>query len=265
VLNVVKLLIFFPTKGGVIETLSPKNVMSGETLDYKNHLRLQIGQYFQVHEEDHPRNSQLACTKGAISLGPSGHLQGGFRFMALNTRKKIVRLSWGVIPMPDVVIAQVNALGSDQPRQMTFTDIHGHLIRDIEIPGVDSHEEQEDTFPGMAPVIDDDIEIPGVDVAGPEALDESTAPQIEINDLGIHQDNPAQIEVATPQKVLIPQVRLAHKYPNPPWEMIHPLGEIMQYVCNLTRFTRLGVTSHSQPLINTKHKFQVTNYLQTIV
>jgi hypothetical protein len=24
--------------------------------------------------------------------------------------------------------------------------------------------------------------------------------------------------------VLIPQVRLAHKYPNPPWEMIHPPG-----------------------------------------
>jgi hypothetical protein len=25
--------------------------------------------------------------------------------------------------------------------------------------------------------------------------------------------------------VLIPQVRLAHKYPNSPWEMIHPPGE----------------------------------------
>jgi hypothetical protein len=43
-----------------------------------------------------------------------------------------------------------------------------------------------------------------------------------------------------------------------------PLGEIIQYVFNLTRFTRLCVTSHSQPLINTKYKFQVTNYLQTI-
>jgi hypothetical protein len=42
------------------------------------------------------------------------------------------------------------------------------------------------------------------------------------------------------------------------------MGEIMQYVCYLTRFTRLSVTSHSQPLINAKHKIQVTNYLQTI-
>jgi hypothetical protein len=54
----------------------------------------------------------------------------------------------------------------------------------------------------------------------------------------------------------IPQLPLGDDAP--------PMGEIMQYVCNLTRFTRLGVTSHSQPLINAKHKFQVTNYLQTI-
>jgi hypothetical protein len=73
VLNVVNILIFFPTKGRVSETLSPKAIMSGETLDYKKHLSLKIGQYCQVHEKDHPRNSQLARTKGSISLEPSGN------------------------------------------------------------------------------------------------------------------------------------------------------------------------------------------------
>jgi hypothetical protein len=57
-----------------------------------------------------------------ISLGPSGNLQRGFKFMTLNTIKKIVRCSWDVIPVPDLVINRVNALGSDQPQQMTFTD-----------------------------------------------------------------------------------------------------------------------------------------------
>jgi hypothetical protein len=85
--------------------------MSGETLDFKKHLSLQIGQYFQLHEEDTPRNSQVARTKGAISLGPSGNLQGGFKFMALNSGKKIVRRSWNIIPMLDVVINRVNELG----------------------------------------------------------------------------------------------------------------------------------------------------------
>jgi hypothetical protein len=51
--------------------------MSGETLNYKKHLSLQVGQYCQVHEEDTLRNSQSPRTKGAISLGPSGNLQGG--------------------------------------------------------------------------------------------------------------------------------------------------------------------------------------------
>jgi hypothetical protein len=120
--------------------------------------------------------------------------------MALNTGNKIVRRSWDAIPMPDVVIARVDALCTDQPFQMTFTDRHGRLIGDIEIPGVDSDEEQEDHFSGVSPVIDDDIEIPGVDVAGPRSLDEAPAPQVEIDDLDIHQDDPAPIEVAPPQE-----------------------------------------------------------------
>jgi hypothetical protein len=37
VLNVVALLILFSTKGGGSETLSPKTIMSVETLDYKKH------------------------------------------------------------------------------------------------------------------------------------------------------------------------------------------------------------------------------------
>jgi hypothetical protein len=74
VLNVSKLLNFFPTKGGVTDTLSPKTIMSVETLDYKKNMSLQLGQYCQVHEEDNPHNSQIARTKGAISLGPSGNI-----------------------------------------------------------------------------------------------------------------------------------------------------------------------------------------------
>jgi hypothetical protein len=37
-------------------------------------------------------------------------------------------------------------------------------------------------------------------VAGPEALDEAPAPQVEINDLDISQDDPAPIEVSPPQE-----------------------------------------------------------------
>jgi hypothetical protein len=64
---------------------------------------------------------------------------------------------------------------------------------------VDSDEEQEDHFPGVAQVIDDDIEIPGMDVAGPKAFEEAPAPQVEIYDLDIPQDNPDPLDVTPPQ------------------------------------------------------------------
>jgi hypothetical protein len=205
VLDVVKLLNFSPTWGGVSDTLSPKTIMSGEKLDFKKHLSLQIGQYCQVHEEDTPRNSQVACNKGAISLGPSGNLQGGFKFMALNYGKKIVRRSWDVFPLPDVVINRVNELGKDQPRLMTFTDRHGRLIGDMEIPGVDSTKDEAAYFPGVVPVIADAIEIQGVDVTGPKALDEVPAPHVEIYDPNdIPHDHPAPIEVVPAQAVPVP-------------------------------------------------------------
>jgi hypothetical protein len=111
--------------------------------------------------------------------------------------------------MPYVVIVRVNVLGSDQPRQMTFTDIHGRLIGDIEITGVDSDDNEEHHFPGVAPVIANDIEIPGVDVdvAGPEALDKAPAPKAEIDDIGIPQDEPAPIEVSPPQEAAAQAMR----------------------------------------------------------
>jgi hypothetical protein len=47
--NAINMLNFFPTKGGISDSLNTKTIMSGETLDYKKHLSLQVGQYCQVH------------------------------------------------------------------------------------------------------------------------------------------------------------------------------------------------------------------------
>ena len=69
VFQTVKLLNFFPMKGGISDTLSPKTIMSGDILYYKKHLSLQIGQYCQVYEEDAPHNIQNPRTKGPFRLG----------------------------------------------------------------------------------------------------------------------------------------------------------------------------------------------------
>ena len=66
--QLVQMLNFFPPKGGISDTLSPKAIMFGETLDYKKHLSLAIGQYCQVHEEEQPRTVRLCVLMVLFAL-----------------------------------------------------------------------------------------------------------------------------------------------------------------------------------------------------
>ena len=103
VLYCTKLLNFFPTKGGISTTLSPKAIMSGEQISYQDY-KLPFGSYCQVQEDTAPRNSLAARTQGAVSLGPSGNLQHAQRFLSLTTGEVITRYAWDVLPMPNGVI-----------------------------------------------------------------------------------------------------------------------------------------------------------------
>ena len=74
---VFRMLNYLQVKEGLSVILSPKTITSGETLHYKRHLGINIGQYFQVNEHEDPRNSQVPCTKGAIYLNPVKMNKGG--------------------------------------------------------------------------------------------------------------------------------------------------------------------------------------------
>jgi hypothetical protein len=76
---VTKQLNLFPVKGGLSSKLSPKQIMSGEVVQYK-FCAMGFGQYCQIHEEDQPCNGMVARTHGAILLGPSGNAQGAISF-----------------------------------------------------------------------------------------------------------------------------------------------------------------------------------------
>ena len=86
----------------------------------------------QVHEEPTPTNSPAAHTIGAITLVPTGNLQGGYKILNLQTGKKITRRNWTHLPMPTEVIKRVNQLGKEQnqPTLLTFQDRHGHSTMD---------------------------------------------------------------------------------------------------------------------------------------
>jgi hypothetical protein len=136
-----------------------------------------------------------AQTKGAISLGPSGNLQDGYRFMALDAGEKITRRDWDAIPTPELVIACVNMLGKDQPKLFTFADRHGRLIADAEAQDaaddIDNAMDNNDDvdFAGVDPAISNHVEIPGVD--DEEGQEHPTPQEIEIiDDLNIASDPP---------------------------------------------------------------------------
>ena len=181
VMYVVKLLNYFPAKGGVSDYYSPKAIMAGEIIHYK-YYSMPFGTYCQVHENESPRNSLAARTQGAISLGPSSNAQGGHKFYTLDTGKVVTRYSWTMIPMPTAVIERVNELGKGQPSQLTFQDRHGRIIgdndsdiaaayaddsADYEIPGVPAGDLN---IPG---VHGDTVELPGVDTAVEQPTDDT--------------------------------------------------------------------------------------------
>ena len=134
VLNTVKMLNLFLTKGGISDSLIPKTSIPSKTLDFKNHPPLQLGRYYQVHEEESPCNSHTLRTKGEIFVSPSVNLQGRYKSMALSSGKKIFRRNWELIPMSDMVVSRVKTLCLYQPTLIIFIDRRGRLIGDVETP-----------------------------------------------------------------------------------------------------------------------------------
>jgi hypothetical protein len=74
---------FFPPSGGVSPTLSPQTIVTGLNVDFERHCRIPFGGYAQVHAEPKPTNDALlSCTVGGISLGPTGNIQGTYKFLS---------------------------------------------------------------------------------------------------------------------------------------------------------------------------------------
>jgi hypothetical protein len=112
---------------------------------------------------------------------------------------------------------------------MTFTDRHGCLVGDIDIPGVDVDEPDDVGLPDLPTVLDDAIEIPGVD-------DGLHNPQnIEINDLEPAEADPAPIEVETEQEETVSEVEAAATAP-----VEQPAAQLPE----LRRSTRTKVTTN---------------------
>ncbi len=77
----------FPSRSGISETLSPREIVLRHKLDYKKHCRAPFGSYCEAHDEPAPTNSMVTRATPCIVLGPTGNLQGTYKFFHLQMQK----------------------------------------------------------------------------------------------------------------------------------------------------------------------------------
>jgi hypothetical protein len=120
----------FPPTDEISDTMSPRSMVIGTSLDYAKHCKLEFGTYAQVHEEHD--NSMATRTTGAIALRPTGNAQGGYFFLSLNTGRRLNRNHWTLLPMPAEVIDHVHTLArrSGADIGITFADRLGNVLID---------------------------------------------------------------------------------------------------------------------------------------
>jgi hypothetical protein len=96
------------------QEMSPREIIIGtQKLDFKNVCRIPFGAYAQVHNDLAITNTMDPRTTGAICLGPSGNIQGGHKFLSLQTGNVMVRRKWTELPVPADVINRLEDIAQD--------------------------------------------------------------------------------------------------------------------------------------------------------
>jgi hypothetical protein len=182
----------FPVNDGVSKVLSPRSLIVGMEIDYSKHCQLEFGTYVQTHEEHD--NSMHARTTGAITLRPTGNLQGGYYFFSLTTGRRLNRNNWTVLPMPNEVIDRVHTLArrSRNDKGLTFLDRDGNNFLDE-----NDSDDEEDYFPDENDNYDEDeffsddesdVSITGVHIAPDISTAGVTAEQNMEDDTNMEDD-----------------------------------------------------------------------------
>jgi hypothetical protein len=66
----------FPHPNGVLAELSPRTIITGQAVNFNLHCKYEFGEYVQTHEQHD--NSMAPHTIGALSMHPTGNVQGNY-------------------------------------------------------------------------------------------------------------------------------------------------------------------------------------------
>jgi hypothetical protein len=167
----------FPHDEGISPTLSPRTIVTGQTLASNRHFKYAFGEYVQTHE--HSDNTMAPRTIGALALRPTGNLQGNFYFLCLSTGRVLNRQAATPLPMPSDVIDQVHRMARQQKanRGLIFLDRDLEPLDDDDNEGGDDDddEDDEDYIPDLENDEDDDYDANDGDDYGAAGADDDVA------------------------------------------------------------------------------------------
>ncbi len=117
----------FPVKLGISKKWSPRELISCHKLDAKLHCKTPFGAYCEVHTDPDITNTMEPRTKWGICLGPTGNMQGSYKFMSLSTGKKIIRRKFTEMPMTESAMKQIAKWAKKDRTQngLTFLNRNG--------------------------------------------------------------------------------------------------------------------------------------------
>ena len=80
-----------PTEDGISTDHIPRTIVTGFWAEYKQHCRIEVGAYFQTHEEHD--NTMKTWTVGAIAIRSNGNSQGGYFFLILALKESLTAVA----------------------------------------------------------------------------------------------------------------------------------------------------------------------------
>eukprot|EP00804_Cyclotella_cryptica_P002560 CCRYP_010401-RA/>CCRYP_010401-RA protein AED:0.15 eAED:0.13 QI:0/0/0/0.5/1/1/8/0/1350 len=112
VIHLVSFVVFWlnatPSTKGISTTLSPREIVTQQKVDFARHCRVPFGAYVEASEDAIITNTMRPRTHGCIALGPSGNLQGSIKCFDLKTGMVVKRRVVHELPMPDSVIRRIS-------------------------------------------------------------------------------------------------------------------------------------------------------------
>jgi hypothetical protein len=133
---------FFPPKGGISSTISPRVILHKVNLDYNKHCAIPLGSYVQALDDPPPAKKITLAPRAidGIYLRYQDSSQGGHQILDLRTQQVITRQKVQIIPVTSSVVQLVHDIAKQDrmPEGLKIATKTGTILYDSTlIAGVD--------------------------------------------------------------------------------------------------------------------------------